>query len=582
MTTMNTISKYSISRHLRRAIPAAIICGAAILAGPVLTGCNDFLEVEPVGNNLAENFYDTRYQLQASLNATYDILQTDAFQDTDWRFGEACADHVIGSDEGLASHMGQLVNFRFTTSNKHILNRWEIYYKGIHRANQVIANIDRCRISTPTYTAFREVREIYGQAKFLRALFYFNLVKTFGGVPIRPEVETVPGLVVPRSTKEETYAYIEKDLREAAIMLQGRYTSTNSGKASAGAAVGLLMKVLMYQATPGTPSDKWEEVARLGDYFVKGKSMTYGEMLRFSERYPDTDWETLREKLWFMPRALTGKDDILETLDTNCPSLNNAYSLEYIDAYGSPLTYDEQFYSQGEFCRGSVFEIVFKESGDGTVDDLNEGTGIYSDLFPVNNFTQPFYSDAAIVTALFGSDVRRRFTIGHHEFTPDNENTEIGSGHILSLKYYTPVKDRPTYEGDGAKNRRYMRFAEVVLTYAEALNECGRGADALEQLNSNKAVVNKINNETTLYVGGGYGYLRQQIWHEREMELAYEWDRFFDIVRQGRARELLQAFAAQRSNHRGVYFREGVNEIFPIPQTEIDVSNGVVTQNPGY
>lgn len=575
-------SKINIGNSLKTMAGVALLSGTLLLSSVALTGCNDFLEVEPAGHNLDTDFYDTTYKLQSSLNATYDILQSDAMQDTDWRFGEATADHVIGADEGLASHMGQLVNFRFTTSNTYILNRWQIYYKGIHRANQVIANIDRCRLSTPTYTAYRQVREIYGQAKFLRALFYFNLVKTFGGVPIRPEVETVEGLVVPRSTREETYAYIEKDLREAAIMLQGRYTSADCGKASAGAAVALLMKVLMYQATPGVPSDKWEEVARLGDYFVKGTSMTYGEMLHFNERYPDTDWETLREELWFKPARLNEKSDPLETLDTYCPALNNAYSLEYVDAYGAPITYDQQFYSQGEFCRGSVFEIVFKESGDGTTGDANEGTGIYSQMFPVNNFSQPIYSDDAIVNSLFGKDPRRAFTIGHHEFTPDNENTEIGSGHVLSLKYYTPVKDRPIYDGDGGKNRRYLRYAEVVLTYAEALNECGRGAEALEQLNSNKTVVNKINNESTLYIGGGYGYLRQQIWHEREMELAYEWDRFFDIVRQGRVRKCLVDFAATRSNHRGVYFREGVNEIFPIPQTEIDISNGVVTQNPGY
>ena len=135
---------------------------------------------------------------------------------------------------------------------------------------------------------------------------------------------------------------------------------------------------------------------------------------------------------------------------------------------------------------------------------------------------------------------------------------------------------------DNGKNRRILRFADVVLMYAEALNECGLGAQALEQLNSNKSVVNEINNGTSLYIGGGYGYLRDQIWKEREIEFAFEWDRFFDLVRQGRAKSVLLSFSQTRSNQRGVYFREGINEIFPIPQMEIDVSNGVVTQNPGY
>lgn len=544
-----------------------------------LTGCNDFLEVDVKGNNTDGNFYDTRYKLQAALNAAYDILQTDALQDTDWRFGEAMADHVVGSDEGLSGHMGQLVHFRFNTSNKFILNRWDIYYKGIHRVNQVIANIDRANLSTNDYDEYRQIREILGQAKFLRALYYFNLAKTFGGVPIRPEVESVENLVVPRSSREETYAYIEKDLREAVIMLPNRYTSSSSGKASAGAAAALLMKVLLYQAVPGTPSEKWEQIVELGDYFVKGMPMTMSQMVRFDERYEGQDWESLRKRLWFKPVELNTKDDPYEGPGTSCPVLLNAYSLGYVDAYGGAITYDQQFYLQGEFCQGSIFEIVFKESGDGSVDDANEGSSIYSTLFSTDS---PIYSNSDIITRLYGTDIRRSFTIGHHEYTPDMENTEIGSGRILSLKWYTPIKDRPVYNGDNGKNRRYLRYADVVLMYAEALNECGRGAQALEQLNSNKAVVNKINNSNTLYIGGGYGYLRDQIWKEREIEFAFEWDRFFDIVRQGRAKEVLKSFSDTRSNKRGLYFREGINEVFPIPQTEIDVSNGVVTQNPGY
>lgn len=565
---------FNLGKHGVKAMLLTLALGSM-----TLTGCNDFLEQDVKGNNIEQDFYDTRYKLQASLNAVYDILQSDAMQDTDWRFGEALGDHVIGTDEGLSSHMGQLVHFRFNTSNNFIRNRWEIYYKGIHRVNQVIANIDRAKVSTNDYSAYREIREILGQAKFLRAYFYFNLVKTFGGVPIRPEVETVDNLVIPRSTREETYAYIEKDLREAAIMLPNRYTSNNSGKASAGAATALLMKVLMYEATPGTPSDKWQEIVKLGDYFVKGYPMTLKEMLHYPDNYGDMEWEDLRKSLWFKPRELNAETDPYEAPESACPILLNAYSLKYVDAYGNPITYDQQFYLQGEFCQGSIFEIVFKESGDGTSGDVNEGGYIFDTLFSVNS---PIYSISDIITKLYGTDVRRSFTIGHHEYTPDMENTEIGSGHILSLKWYTPIKDRPVYGGDNGKNRRILRYADVVLMYAEALNECGKGAEALEQLNSNKRVVNEINSGSSLYIGGGYGYLRDQIWKEREIEFAFEWDRFFDLVRQGRAKSVLQAFSQTRSNQRGVYFREGINEVFPIPQMEIDVSNGVVTQNPGY
>lgn len=535
-----------------------------------LTGCSDFLEKEVLGNPTEENFYDTPYKIQASLNAVYDVLQMDLFNECEWRFGEACADDVWGGDEGLASQMGQLVNFRFNTSNTWIADRYSVNYKGIHRANQVIANIHKVQLSVHDYASYKTVREILGQAKFLRAFYYFNLVKTFGGVPIRPETETVENLVIPRSTTTEVYAYIEKDLREAAIMLPARFMGNDAGKAGGGAAVALLMKVLMYQATPGVRSDKWEEMVSLGEFFVDGKNMTFGEILKHDDAMED--WESLCKRLWFRPSDITSKTDQL-------PELKNAYSLDYKDYYGKDLTYIDQFFLQGEFSKGSIFEIVFKESADGSSGDTNEGTPIYTNHF--SNSPQIWTTDN-IVQEIFGNDPRRNYVIGHQQYTPDGEITQHGPGRNLSLKWYTPLRDRPQYGGDNAKNRRLIRYVEVVLMYAEALNECNEGARALAQLNKCKAKANTINNSATLYIGGGYGQMRDQIWKERRIELCFEWDRFFDLVRQKRAAQVIKLYGSKRANKRGYYFREGVNELFPIPQSEIDIANGVVEQNPGY
>ncbi|MDR0505622.1 MAG: RagB/SusD family nutrient uptake outer membrane protein [Dysgonamonadaceae bacterium] len=541
-------------------------------------GCSDFLEKEVQGYSTDENFYDTRYKLQAALNATYDVLQMDLFNECEWRFGEACADDVWGGDEGLGSQMGQLVNFRFTPSNTWIHDRYSINYIGIHRANQVIANAPRVRIADKEYASYRDIREILGQAKFLRAFYYFNLVKTYGGVPIRPEIETVDNLVIPRSTAEEVYALIEKDLREAAIMLPSRYTGRDAGKIGEGAAVALLMKVLMYQATPGVKSKKWEEIVRLGEFFIDGHSMTYGEILKYNSSLED--WETLRKRLWFKPKEVNVETDPYETVDTQLMPLQTAYSLEYKDYDGKNIGYLEQFFLAGEFCRGSVFEVVFKESADGSSGDTNEGTPIYTNHY---SSSPQIWCRDEIMSSLFGSsDPRRIFMIGHHEFAPDGETNEAPPATYLSLKWYTPVKERPQYGGDNGKNRRVIRYADVVLMYAEALNECGFGARALTELNKNKALVNTINGSSMLYPSGGYGQMRDNIWTERRLEFCFEWDRFFDLVRQKRAATVLKAYGASRVNKRGYYFREGVNEIFPIPQREIDISNGVVTQNPGY
>lgn len=542
-----------------------------------LTGCNDFLDNDVLGNSTDENFYDTQYKLQAALNAGYDLLQTDLYNECEWRFGEACADDVWGNDEGLSSQMGQLVQFRFNTSNEWIQNRYSINYKGIHRVNQVIANAHKVKLSVYDYASFKGVREILGQAKFLRALYYFNLVKTFGGVPIRPETETVNALVVPRQSAAEVYAYIEKDLREAAIMLPARYMGTDAGKASEGAAVALLMKVLMYQATPGEHSEKWQEMVRLGEFFVEGNTMTMGEILNYDET--KENWESLRKRLWFKPRELNTSTDPYETPATELPALHNAYSLEYKDYYGKEFGFIDQFFQTGEFSKGSIFEVVFKESADGSGGDTNEGTPIYDNLF---SSSPQMWTTNDIINELFSSDPRRAFTIGHQQYAPDGDMCQCGPGRYLTLKWYTPIKDRPQYGGDNGKNRRLLRFVEVVLMYAEALNETNQGARALEQLNKNKTQANTINASTTLYTGGGYGQMRDQIWKERRIELCFEWDRFFDLVRQKRAAEVIQTYGSKRANKRGYYFRKGVNELFPIPQSEIDISNGVIEQNPGY
>jgi hypothetical protein len=542
-----------------------------------LTGCSDFLDKEILGNSTDENFYDTQYKLQAALNASYDVLQMDLFNECEWRFGEATADDVWGGDEGLASQMGQLVNFRFTTSNEWILNRYQVNYKGIHRANQVIANAHRVQLSVGDYASYRAVREILGQAKFLRALYYFNLVKTYGGVPIRPETETVDNLVIPRSTAAEVYAYIEKDLREAAIMLPARYMGNDAGKAGEGAAVALLMKALMYQAVPGEKSDKWQEIVRLGEFFTEGKTLTFSEILKYDATAEN--WETLRKRLWFKPQELNTPTDPYETPKTALPALNNAYTLEYKDYYGQSITYVEQFFQAGEYCRGSVFEVVFKESADGSGGDTNEGSSNFDNHY---SSSPQIWTTADIVQQVFSSDPRRAYVITHQQYAPDGELCQSGPGRYLSLKWYTPLKDRPQYGGDNGKNRRLIRYADVILIYAETLNESGLGARALEQLNRCKTQANLINGSADLYLGGGYGQLRDQIWKERRAEFCFEWDRFFDLVRQRRAAQVIKTYGASRANKRGYYFREGVNELFPIPQSEIDISNGVVEQNPGY
>ena len=105
-----------------------------------IMGCDEFLTQEPLATSASKDYYRTPYQLQESLNGVYDILQSNLYNNSEWIFGEACGDDVIGNDESTANQIAELVNFRFNTSNTWILNRYTINYRGINRANQVISN----------------------------------------------------------------------------------------------------------------------------------------------------------------------------------------------------------------------------------------------------------------------------------------------------------------------------------------------------------------------------------------------------------------------------------------------------------
>ena len=217
-----------------------------------------------------------------------------------------------------------------------------------------------------------------------------------------------------------------------------------------------------------------------------------------------------------------------------------------------------------------------------------DGSKIFEGSMTLNSYKGKVYKVNLVsvktysLDDIFGDDVRKDYVIHHQGNTPDGEMWQGGEGRFVSLKWYTPKKDKPQNAGDNGRNRRVLRYVDVVLMQAEALNETGNREEALEKLNLCKAQVNTINGSTRLYQPGSYGYIRDQIYSERRMELAYEWDRYFDLVRQGRAAEVLHTFGRSRPNSRGLYFIAGVHERMPIPQNEIDISNGVVEQNPGY
>lgn len=349
-----------------------------------------------------------------------------------------------------------------------------------------------------------------GEAKFVRAYAYFRLVRAFGDVPLRLHLPTdATEFNLPRTPKAEVYAAIEQDLTDAAAVLPVSYPATDLGRATKGAALALHAKVAMYQ-------NKWSDV-----YDLTKQVMSLGVYSLF----PDF------EKLF-------------RTENEN--SSESVFEIQCAIVPGNPDASNSQ-YSQVQGVRGVV----------------GGGWG----------FNVPTED---LLLAFEPNDPRKDATILFRgETTPEGDLIPLTvENPMYNQKSYVPFSQYvPGYNEGAQQNIRVIRYAEVLLMNAEAANELGNSADALSSLNAVRARArggnpNILPDVTTT----DPAQLKQAIWHERRVEMAMEFDRFFDLVRQGRAAEVL--------GPKG--FKAGKNEVWPIPQNEIDLSAGVLTQNPGY
>jgi hypothetical protein len=364
--------------------------------------------------------------------------------------------------------------------------------------------------NVPNINMDAALKERYlAEAKFVRAYSYFRLVRAFGDVPLRLSVPAdASEFNIPRTPKAEVYAAIEKDLSEAAAVLPQSYPAAEVGRATKGAALALHAKVAMYQ-------QKWQEVFDLTNQVIS--SGQYSLFPNYEALFRIANENSVESVFEIQAKYEPG----------NCDVSNSQYS-------------------QVQGVRGS------------------QGGG-----WGFNVPTQD------LVNAYEPGDPRKDATIIFRgEITPQGDAIPTdGDNPMYNQKSYVPFSTWIECNEGAEQNIRVIRYAEVLLMNAEAANELGNTAQALTSLNMVRARARGGNDAVLPDVTTtNQDELRAKIWHERHVELAMEFDRFFDLVRQGRAPEVL--------GPKG--FKAGVNEVWPIPQNEIDLSAGVLTQNPGY
>jgi hypothetical protein len=403
----------------------------------------------------------------------------------------------------------QEANFTTDPSNAGVLDLYRGPYPGILYCNLVIANVPGMDIDTVLRN------RIVGEAKFLRANYYFILVRYFGDVPLITKPQTPSDDLYPsRASKDEVYQLIVQDLKDAIALLPPResYTGADVGRASKGAAIGMLAKVYL----------------TLGDY---------------SEVPP---------------------------LCQQVASMGYALNANYAD------NFDPAHKNSVE----SLFEVQYSGSTTyGFFDDLNQASWASTFMGPRNtNFVAGAYGwnqpTQEFVDSYEPGDLRKDLTIlypGCPDFAGNVYSATYSTTGYNVRKFLVPTSVSPQYN-TCPEDFPVLRFADVLLMEAEALNELGQTSQAETALN----LVRHRAGLPDIQTGLSQSAFRDAVLHERRMELAFEGQRWFDLVRINNGQYGLDFLhSIGKTNASSKYL------LLPIPQVERD-ANPNLSQNPGY
>lgn len=479
-----------------------------------MSSCEDFLEKEPLGDLTSEAFFESQDDALLATNAIYNAYRA-WYVTGGFPIADIMSDDMVkGSSPGDAAFLSDINNFNFTPSEGSFSNIWSALYAGVRRANVVLEEVPDIEMDESLKN------RLLAEARFLRAAFYFELARSFGDLP--KVTSSDPERQLSRSPVEEIYNdIIVPDLQFAIdnLPLKSEYDDANLGRATQGAAQGLLSKVYLFRGNFSEAQTLAEAVINSGEYSLSSS---------FAEE--------------FAPDVINGASSIFE-----------------IGAIRDNFDNGGNQYGQTQGVRGSVIidgEPVGKGWGFGrpTVDLIN----FYDEGDP--------RMDASVI--FVGDTIYGEIIVGDGG-TPDTTFTE--SGEIEQLETYNQKVFMPGIQfAQWGYNRKILRYADILLIAAEAANENGNSAQALEYLNQVRT--RAFGDLSTAYTETEQGALRQLIYNERRAELAFEGERFYDLVRTGRAVEVLGPLG----------FEAGRNELFPVPQSEIDITEGAMRQNPGY
>ena len=497
-----------------------------------ITSCNDdeFLEQTSPDQLTSERFWRNTEDAQSGLVAAYSELESRSNFWDGWQEGRSVIEYfrsdyaLPGPDASNYAHWMSIFNFNYTNGHTFLDVIWTTNYKGLNFSNQVITKVGAM---SSAQISDAEKQQILGEATFLRAYYHFKLLTFYEKIIVRTALISNETLDKPLSTRPEAWKVVLNDFKKAADMLK-TVENTEPGRATKGAALAYLGKAYLYKAGDVTSSEStdYENAAVALKQIVEGSVGVYAlepDFLSLFNGENENNSESIFE-LQFKSGDATSWNA------TRLHAFVGDWSIGGWGGIAASMNLVNEMKSEGMVAGNGLYD-----------------TRLYGSLY----FKDPYYNDT------------------------NTNQMQGGTWDALMTKTYGNTNDAaayfrkwlPNYVWNNAYvgvNVVLMRYADVLLMYAEALNETGATPQAIDIINE----IRDIHGSMPPITVTSQTDVKNQIIHERTMELTLESVRFFDLRRWGMLDSAMQS--AGRSN-----FNAKSHAYLPIPQSEIQSNSAI-------
>lgn len=485
-----------------------------------LNACTKKLDQTPISSATTATFYTQPQDFIVAANAAYNNLR--GFPDRLLNLSETRSDNLYAVSDGGVRDWEGINSFHKTiAANPYVTEAWNANFNGIYKANVLLEQLQKN--GTVITDATLKLR-LEAEARFLRAFYYFDLVRWFGKVPLYDHVVTAnEALGIERSAVTDVYAQIISDLQFAATNLPDTYPAADKGRATKWSAKGILALVHMTRSGP--------------TYAIEGPGLGLNE------------WG----------QALTLLNEVIaSTRFSFLASYPSVFS--YTNENNGEVVFDVQYVTGLNPVVGGTFPWVlvpdtwFQSNGKAVQGGLT--------IRPVSN---------DLLNAYAAADTRKAFSI-QSGFTY-NGVTETRS----FFKKMVDLTKVPSNRVDWPLNFIVLRYTDILLMKAECILNGATGGTQADV----DAIVTQVRNRAGI-TGTASGTTLAQLFAERRKEFAAEGTRWHDLVRSGQVEAIMTAFDSSEDVLNGMLPFQKNYIIYPVPQTELDVKPGLYTQNAGY